>query len=573
MPLRTMWGASRPRVGFGVADAGILLGLAGLVYVGVRAAIGAPNVVPGPAISLQPQWLPYYTLLSVGRIVAAYLISLLFALAYGYGAAHNPTAALVLLPLLDVLQSVPILSFLPVAVLSLTAVLPEGVAVELASILLIVTSQAWNMAFSTYQSFTTVPRDLLEAAENYQFHPWLRFKLVELPFAARPLIWNSMLSWAGAWFFLMAAETFSLGTRDFRLPGLGSYLQTAAQAGNMQAVFQGLAALVLTIVILDQIIWRPAITWAQRFRLEAIGEEETTGSWLYDLLRRSWLVEQFGRHVGRPASEALDRLLTAGYHRPTATLRPSTPPRRWTRIVTGVLLGAGIAYGVVLAAQLLAQVSLQEWLGVLAGVGATLLRVAIALAVGLLWTVPSGVAIGTNPRVASVAQPAAQVTAAIPATAIFPIFVVALVAQPGGLNVAAILLMLLGTQWYILFNVIAGVASIPMDLYYTAEMLRLGPRLRWTRLTLPAIFPYLVTGLITASGGAWNASIVAEYVVVAGTTYAVTGVGALIAESSVAGNYPLLLASTLTLIVTVAAINWLVWRPLYRYAAEAFRME
>ncbi|MDI7274627.1 MAG: ABC transporter permease subunit [Anaerolineae bacterium] len=571
MTVRAFGGPQRPRPGFGLADVFVLVGLVALIYAAVQLASGAPAAIAGPEISLAAPALPYYTLLSVSRMVAAYLIALGFSLSYGYAAAHSQVAERGLLPLLDVLQSVPILSFLPVTLVSLSAVLPEAAAAELASIVLIVTSMAWNMAFSAYQSFSTVPADLREASSGYQLHPWLRFRLVELPFATQPLIWNSILSWAGGWFFLMAAETFAVGERDFRLPGLGSYLQAGAQAGDVPAVIRGLVALALTIVLLDQIIWRPALAWSERFRLETVEAEEAARSWLYDILSRSWLLEQFVVRVWRPFLQALDRAFLRLAPGPQGGRPRQGLP--WPTLLLATLLALTLGYGALRAVLSLVQVPPRTWLSIVVATAATLIRVIIALAIGTLWTVPAGVLIGTSRRVAAIVQPIVQIVASIPATALFPIIVVVLIGLPGGLNVAAILLMLLGTQWYILFNVIAGTVAIPRDLYYTADMLGLSPRLRWTALILPALYPYLVTGLITASGGAWNASIVAEYVVVAGQTTEVLGIGAEISRATASADYLLLLASTLSLVVFVAAINRLLWRRLYVRATEQFRLE
>ncbi len=571
LTVRTFGRPPRPRPGLGPADIVVLLGLVAVLYIAAQVATGAPAAVAGPEISLAPGALPYYSALSVGRMLAAYMIALVLSLAYGYAAAHNATAARGLLPLLDVLQSVPILSFLPVTLVSLSALLPDPLAVELASIILIVTSMIWNMAFSVYQSFSTVPRDILEASSGFRLNAWLRFRLVELPFATQPLIWNSILSWAGGWFFLMAAESFTVGERDFRLPGLGSYLQKAAETGDVAAAVRGIIALALTIIVLDQIIWRPALAWSERFRLGTVEPEEAAHSWLYDILSRSWLVEQLVTRVWRPFLQRLDLALGRLAAQPAGP--PARARRRWPLLVLGGLLAVALAYVSFRAIALLAGLPLATWLAILAAAAVTLLRVIAALAIAALWTVPAGILIGTSRRVAAAAQPVVQVVASIPATALFPIIVVALLALPGGLNVAAIILMLLGTQWYILFNVIAGTAAIPRELEYTADVLGLSARLRWTTLLLPALFPYLITGLITASGGAWNASIVAEYVVVAGQTRQVRGIGALISQATANGDYTLLLAATLTLSVLVAAINQFVWRRLYAWATERFRFE
>ena len=562
------------RPAFTSGDALVLLVITAFLYVGVRLAFQAPVVVSGPEISLSPSALPWYAFLSFGRMAIAYLLSLAFTLIYGYVAARNRRAERVMMPMLDVLQSVPILSFLPVVLLSLTAILPQAFAVELASIVLIVTSMAWNMTFSFYQSLTTIPRELHEASAIFRLNAWLRFRTMELPFAAVALIWNSMMSWAGGWFFLMAAESFTVGSRDFRLPGLGSYLQAAAYSGDIRAVLMGIATLVAVIVILDQLLWRPLLAWADKFKIEMVRSENPPESWFYDLVSRSWLLEQLGRFVWHPLNEktdgAIGRLLKPGPapDQPAGASRPSL-----ALIVLGVVLGVVLVYAGVRAAGLLLSMPVGEWVRIAAGTLATFGRVAVALIIALAWTIPAGVAIGTNPRRAAMFQPVVQVVASIPATALFPIIVVVLVRATGGLNLAAILLMLMGTQWYLLFNIIAGASAIPQDLDYTTQLLQVKGWARWRTLILPGLFPYLVTGMITASGGAWNASIVAEQVQVGGQTYSVVGVGAIIAEATASGNYALLLGGTLALILTGVAINRLFWRRLYATAEEKYRLE
>ncbi len=560
---------ARPALGAG--DALILLGLATLLYLGARLAIDAPEVVSGPAISLVPTSLPWYALLSVGRMLAAYVLSLLFTLVYGYACARHRLAEKFLSPLLDVLQSVPILSFLPVVLLSLTAILPEGMAVELASIVLIVTSQVWNMTFSFYQSLVTIPVELREASAIFRLNAWLRFKTMELPFAAMGLIWNSMMSWAGGWFFLMAAETFTLGSRDFRLPGLGSYLQAAANAGNVGAILLGVGTLVLVIILLDQFVWRPILAWADKFKVEMVGGDESPDSWVYDMLGRSWLVEQFGRRVWQPFNEWLDALMGRLFKTAQPASQPTTS--QLSLVIIGAVAALCLFYGGFRAVTLLATMPLTQWGQIGAGLLATLLRVSLSLVIAAAWTVPVGVLIGTNRKLAALLQPLVQIVASIPATALFPVILLALINLAGGLNVAAVLLMLMGTQWYILFNVIAGAAAIPQDLTYTTELLQLKGWARWRTLILPALFPYLITGMITAGGGAWNASIVAEYVHFGGEVHATVGIGALIAQATARGDYALLLGATLTLIIAVVLINRLFWRRLYKVAEEKYRME
>ncbi len=563
--------AERP---FGWADALVLAIVAVLIYAGVRLAIVTPVEVQGPAISLAPEALPYYAIRSVGRMAAAYTLSLIFALVYGRVAAYHRRAEQVLMPLLDVLQSVPILSFLPVVLLSLSAIMPQAAAAELASIVLIFTSQAWNLVFVWYQSLTTIPNELNEASTTFRFGTWLRFRTLELPFAAIGLLWNSMMSWAGGWFFLMAAETFTVGEKDFRLLGLGSYLHEAANQEDYRAIAWGIAALLLVIVLLDQLVWRPLLAWADRFKLEMVESDNPPTSWFYDLLQATQLNAWLGRRVIRPLSEAIDRLL-ARFGQPTVPSPDATGRQRrpWLAIVILIPLGAGLIYGLEQAAELLSQVPAEQWAEIGLGLAATLMRVLVALGIALAWTIPIGVLIGTKPRAAAVLQPVVQIAASVPATALFPVLLLLLLRLPGGLNIAAVVLMLMGTQWYLLFNIIAGAAAIPQDLKFTSTLLRLDRLARWRTLILPALFPYIITGAITASGGAWNASIVAEYFEFGGQAHQVTGVGALIAAATASGDFPLLLAATLSMILAVVLINRLFWRRLYHRAEEQFRME
>jgi len=567
--------ASIPKPAFTIGDGLILLGLVALLYAGARLALRVPAVIAGPNISLRFSALPWYALLSIGRMLVAYILSLLFSLSYGYYAARNRAAERVLMPLLDVLQSVPILSFLPVVILSLSAILPQMLAAELASIVLIFTSQAWNLTFSFYQSMKTIPTEQREAAAIFRLNPWLRFKTMELPFAALGLVWNSIMSWSGGWFFLMAAEIFNVGSRDFRLPGLGSYLQTAANAGDTRAIVAGLGTLILVIVLLDQLVWRPVLAWADKFKIEMIESDDAPTSWFLEALSRSWLLEQLDQHIWHPMNERLDNSLRWRFAARTPAPAEAASARRPSIVV--IVLGAGVGlailYGGYQAVRLAATLPAAMWPQVGLGVLATLGRVTVALVITLLWTIPVGVAIGTNQRLARVLQPIVQVIAAIPATAIFPVLLLALVKAPGGINIAAVLLMLMGTQWYLLFNIIAGGAAIPQDLKFTTELLQLSRWDRWRTLILPALFPFIITGAITASGGAWNASIVAEQVQFGGQKYGTIGVGALIAQATGSANYALLLVATVALVGTVVGINRIFWRRMYRLAEERYRME
>lgn len=551
-------------------DVIVILLMAVLLYGGARLSFDSPLIIEGPQISLNPSALPWYTLLSVGRMLGAYILSLLFTLTYGRTAAYNRHAESVLMPLLDVLQSVPILSFLPIVLLGLSAILPERVAAELAAVVLIFTSQAWNMTFGWYQSLTTIPKELLEASSIFRLNTWLRFKRLELPFAMIGLIWNSVMSWAGGWFFLMASEIFTVGSKDFRLPGLGAYLQEASNQGNFYSIALGLAALIFTIVALDQFVWRPLLAWSDRFKVEMVESDQPPTSWFYDAVHTSRLFLWI-RSVFFKANEQFDLWII--HHAPMRSYTEvETSKPNWKISIFYLLTGGLLLYGGYRAAFMLVLIPSTQWTQIGIGAFATFLRVSLSLVIALLWTIPVGVAIGTNRRVAAILQPIVQVTAAVPATAIFPIILLIFINVTGGLNIAAVFLMLMGTQWYLLFNIIAGASAIPQDLKNTTSILQLSRWETWRTLILPALFPFIITGAITASGGAWNASIVAEYVNFGGQTLFATGIGSLISQATAKGDYPLLLASTLSMILTVVLINRLFWRRLYKIADEKYRM-
>lgn len=557
---------------FSWGDLAAILLVIGVIYVGVNLALSAPKVIAGPEISISPARLPYYTALSVGRMAAAYVLSLIFTLFYGRWAAYNVRAERLLMPLLDVLQSVPILSFLPVVLLGLSAIFSEGLAAEIASIVLIFTSQVWNLTFAWYQSLTTIPTEFREAATIFRLNTWMKFKKLELPFGMISLVWNSMMSWAGGWFFLMAAETFTVGSRDFRLPGLGSYLQAAANQNNYNAIAWGIAALILTVVLLDQLVWRPLLAWSDKFKVEMVENDHPPQSWFYDLMRQSFLVKWFSAKILQPLSVRLDRKIQNRFPFQSKVTQKTGAQRIGDFVF--ISIGSIIALFVLIrAGEMLVTLPWGMWIKILTGVGLTLLRVMGALAIALLWTIPLGVAIGTNQRLSRILQPIVQVTASVPATALFPIILLLFINLPGGLNLAAIVLMLMGSQWYLLFNIIAGASAIPQDLKYTAQLMQINGWQRWRTLILPAIFPYLITGAITASGGAWNASIVAEYQYLGGETVSVPGIGSLITQATALGDYALLLAATLAMVISVILVNRLLWRRLYGLAEEKYRME
>ena len=525
------------------------------------------------AIDLRPSALPKYALFSVARITIAYMFSLAMTLVYAYVAAHNKKAERLLIPLLDTLQSIPVLSFLPGVMVSMVALFPtRQLGVELGSILLIVTGQVWNMTFSVYSSIKNIPRELLEATQIYRLSWWQKFLQLELPYAAIGLVWNSMMSVAGAWFFLMACEMFVLGNRDLRLPGLGSYLQTAANAGDTRAILWGLAVMIAVIVLIDQLVWRPIIAWSEKFKFEQVEAYQTPRSPILDFLRRSRILHGATQTFVAPLAETM-ALRFANTANVSAPERRKSAVRTWVARAVAVAALIALIYAMVQMARMLGMLSGSHIGAILRGTGATFLRVELTLVLAGIWTIPAGVFIGSRPRLAAIAQPVAQIAASVPATALFPIVMLFLIRIGGGLGIGSIILLLLGTQWYILFNVIAGASAIPTDLKEVCNVFHLGKVERWRKLILPAIFPYLVTGFVTASGGAWNASIVAEYFRFHGQTISTTGLGALISRATDNGNFPLLLGATVVMALLVVTVNRLLWRRLYALACSRYKLE
>jgi len=522
-------------------------------------------------IDLSPRALPLYALYSVLRISVAYLLSLVFTLVYGYIAAYNARAERVMIPLLDILQSIPVLSFLPAVMLAMVGLFPrKQLGLELGAIMLIFTGQVWNMAFSFYSSLKNIPEEMREAARLYRFSWWQRFTQMELPFSAIGLVWNSMMSVAGGWIFLTACEMFVLGKRDFRLPGLGSYIQTAAGAGDSKAILWGLGAMLAIIVLSDQLVWRPVIAWAQKFKFENVEATDVPRSRVLNLIRRSRALAFLSRKTIAPIREALDMHFAKMNRAAVAGPRAA---RKWLLRVIGLALVVGIIYEVFRSFASLTGLTRHDLDRLLMAGGATFLRVVAALVIGAVWTIPVGVAIGTHPRLARLAQPLAQIAASMPATALFPVVLLALIAIGAGIGVGSIVLIVLATQWYVLFNVIAGASALPTDLKEVCSIFHLGKLERWRKLILPGIFPYLVTGLITASGNAWNASIIAEYFHLKGEILSTNGLGAVISQATDDGNFKLLLAATIVMAAFVVTINRLLWRRLYALATTRFRLD
>ena len=569
-PLARIWGVLPRPSAAGLPD--LLMFSAGLALFYGVIQVGhnwLGPFTPHVEISRSLGALPIYAGYSLLRIALAYLLSLLFAVTYGYVAAYNPRAERFMIPLLDVLQSIPVLSFLPGVMLAMAALFPgRQLGVEMGAVLLIFTGQVWNMAFSFYASLKSIPREMREAAKIYRFNWWQRFIQIELPFATIGLVWNSMMSVAGAWFFLMACEQFS----DFRLPGLGSYLQNAADNGDTRSIFLGILTMIAVIVLIDQFVWRPVIAWAEKFKMEQVESTSVPTSWVLDFLQRSRGIALFRKRAIRPLREQMVHYF-ARQQEVRAGSTGESQAALWLWRMAGIAALSAIGYAVVHVVMILTGLHGSEFRQIGVGLAATFLRVNLTLVLGALWTIPVGVAIGFNPRLARIAQPLAQIAASVPATALFPVVLLVLIRLGGGLGVGSIVLLLLGTQWYILFNVIAGAIAIPTDLKEAASVFGIYGWERWRKLILPGIFPFLVTGMITASGGAWNASIVAEYFHFKGQIYSTVGVGALISAATDSKDFNLLLASTIALAAVVVATNRLLWRRLYRLAETRFKLE
>ena len=576
--LRHVWGEATAwldrsrRVGW--VDLLILLGLAGLLF----GLFDVSREWAGPhrqtvEIDLDSPWALFrYTFYSLSRGLMAYVLSLSFTLVYGYWAAKDRSAERVLIPLLDILQSIPVLGFMPGLVISLAGAFGNSnIGLELAAVIMIFTGQAWNMTFSLYHSIRSVPADQQEAATVYRFNWWQRLRWVELPFATVGLVWNSMMSMAGGWFFLMVNEAFQLKGEDFRLPGLGSYMSVAREAGRVDAQIWAILAMVAMIVALDQFLWRPLTVWAQKFRVEEGGEQEEMASWFLDFLRHSHLIQRLHHWWHRPRNEPV--VAPKPLHRDESAPPPAKPGAAWLSMVFLVLLIAGLAAGAWVLLGLLRQASWEVCEGSLTAAGWTLGRVSLALILGTLWALPAGLAIGLSPRLSRLLQPVVQIAASFPAPMLFSMVVAGLALVDVSLDWGSVLLMLLGTQWYILFNVIAGAMAIPADLKEAARSYRISGWQRFRILYVPGVFPYLVTGWVTAAGGAWNASIVAEYVPLSkDEILQANGLGARISSAAADGNFPALAVNILVMSLVVVMFNRTVWRQCYRLAETRFSL-
>ncbi|GAC1341625.1 MAG: ABC transporter permease subunit [Acetobacteraceae bacterium] len=543
--------------------------LGGLIYVaGVARGTLAPLDLPeATAISLDPANLPGYAVRTTLRMFAALLCSLLFTFTYATWAAKSRRAGLILVPVLDVLQSVPILGFLTFTVVFFMGLFPGRVlGAELAAIFAIFTSQAWNMAFSLYQALKTVPADLDEAARSLRLSNWQRFWRLEVPFAMPGLVWNTMMSMSGGWFFVVASEAISVGDTNFRLPGIGSYVALALERRSIPAVVYAILTMLIVILAYDQLLFRPLVAWSAKFRFELTASEEAEDPWVLKLLRRTRVLRAASGLVGT-AFGAIGGLRLA---RPGRAARArAREPSRAADVVFFLALGAALSVALwqiaVFAADALSwhDASKAIGLGLL-----TMVRVLVLMALATLIWVPVGVWLGLHPKWGRRAQPVAQFLAAFPANLFFPIFVVLIVRFSGNPDIWLTPLMILGTQWYILFNVIAGASVFPGDLQEAARNLRVGGMLWWRRVILPGIFPYYVTGAITASGGSWNAAIVSEVASWGDTKLEAHGLGAYIAQATTNGHTAQVVLGVAVMSLYVVAFNRLLWRPLYSYATR-----
>ncbi|MCG5075739.1 ABC transporter permease [Paraburkholderia tagetis] len=572
----------------------LIICLIAMAVVGFHQTLAPIATLKTQAISLDPSMLPEYAMRTTLRMLAAMVASLVFTLVYGTLAAKSRRAGQVLVPILDILQSVPVLGYISFTVTFFLALVPSRVlGAELAAIFAIFTSQAWNMTFSFYQSLRTVPRDLDEVSRGFHLTAWQRFWKLEVPFSMPGLIWNMMMSMSGGWFFVVASEAITVGNNTITLPGIGAYLAQAITEKNLHAV--GWVILTMTVVILayDQFLFRPLVAWADKFRMETTSSGDAPGSWLLDLIRRTHLIHQLLVPLGWCFAKAarvpfrLPTGLTSSLTSlisltamPVVQRAAAAPARRAGLrskigdIVWAVFVIALTAYVVWrVFAFVRTGVTLDEVGHVLVLGFITLLRVMLLIAIASVIWVPLGVLIGLRPALAEKIQPLAQFLAAFPANLLFPVFVIVIVRFHLNPDIWLSPLIVLGTQWYILFNVIAGATAYPNDYKEAAKNFRIRGWQWWRQAMLPGIFPYYITGAITASGGAWNASIVSEFVQWGDTKVAAHGLGAYIAQTTAAGDYPKIILGIAVMSLFVTLFNRVLWRPLYTYAESRLRLD
>ncbi len=521
-------------------------------------------------ISLDPIHLPEYAARTTLRMLAALGLSMLFTLTYATWAAKSERAGKILVPLLDILQSVPILGFISITVVFFMSLAPGRVlGAEFASIFAIFTSQAWNMAFSFYQSLRTIPNELSEAADSFRLSPWMRFWQLEVPFGLPALVWNMMMSMSGGWFFVVASESISVGHTTVALPGVGSYIALAIEQKNLLAIAWAIGAMLLVILLYDQLLFRPLVAWVDRFRVEQEPGVRVPQSWALTMMRRSRLIQ-----AGKLAFQSFVLWTSRAVPRRDHLLAAvAQAPRRGLDLLWLVVIVAAVALGLWhIVAVVVTHTSPHEALQVAGLALITAFRVFFLIGLASLVWVPIGVWVGLRPRAAQIVQPIAQFMAAFPANLLFPIAVFGIVTWKLNPDIWLSPLMILGTQWYILFNVIAGASALPAELRYASENFGVKGWLWWRKVALPGVLPFYVTGAITASGGSWNAAIVAEIATWGSTTVEARGLGSYIAEATTAGDFHRIVLGIGTMSLFVVLINRIFWRPLYYYAERKYRL-
>jgi NitT/TauT family transport system permease protein len=541
--------------------------LVAVIEVG-RGTIATPiAAIQNTPIHLDPSYLPFYALRSTARMFAALFFSLVFTFTYATLAAKSRRAGLVLIPILDILQSVPILGFLTFTVVFFMDLFPGQVlGAEFASIFVIFTSQAWNMAFSFYQSLTTLPNDLLEASRSFRLSPWQKFWRLDVPFAMPGLVWNTMLSMSGGWFFVVASEAVTVGNTNFALPGIGSYVALALQQRNLHAIFCAIFAMLVVILLYDQLLFRPLVAWSGKFRFETTAGTATPDPWMLKILRRTRLFRAIGDYIGEGLGAVFRLRLSRGA---SVQIDEARKPSQLLDWAWYAIIAASVAYAAYKIVGFIATTLNWADLGtaVLMGVY-TMTRVIVLMIIAAAIWVPIGVWIGLRPKATRIAQPIAQFLAAFPANLLFPPVVVAIVYFHLSPNIWLTPLMLIGTQWYVLFNVIAGAAAFPGDMREAVANFRVRGLLRWRKVMIPGILPYFITGAITASGGAWNASIVAEVASWGKTDLVAQGLGSYIAQATSHGDTPRVVLGVAVMSAFVILYNRVLWRPLYAYATR-----
>lgn len=551
----------------------LILALLALLSLGAHQMAGPFHMGDTLTIHLSPKYLPLYGLRSVLRMFFALAVSLLFTFIFGTLAAKNRHAERLIIPAIDILQSVPILGFLSVTVVGFIHLFRGSLlGPECASIFVIFTSQVWNMVLSFYQSLRTVPEDLLEAAAMYRLSAWQRFWRIEVPFAMPALLWNTMMSMSASWFFVVASEAITVANQNITLPGIGSYIAEAIKQANMFAVAYAILSMFIIILLYDQILFRPLNKWAEKFKLDSIPQENVAENWLFKLLQRTQWIKYSAYFFGKATDLFINFRL---FNRTIYSQREIDPYwSKWLVVLWYVVLVAALIFAVEQLVFFIAEhITLKE-IGKVFLLGCiTAVRIFIVVLLCTLVWVPIGVWIGQRPKVAQIAQPTMQFLAAFPAYLFFPVFVLLIVKFHLNIEIWVTPLLILGTQWYIAFNVIAGTAAIPKDLHLAIKNFHVTGWLKWLRFIIPGIFPYYITGAITAVGNSWNTTIVAEVVSWGSVTLKATGLGAYISQYTTTGDYPRIALGVAVMCIFVLVLNRIIWRPLYNLAEQRFRLD